>query len=196
MLVKNGLKCSSCHAGRKGLCSNHAPLSVPPSPTCPPSASLSDPLSDSSPSLSSPILDIAAFVRPYRFVQKIPQGSRCLAANKLASIIEDVYVKNSLKSWTCLLQFPVHCLRLPESVESVDQKLTVAVNGQVRAEKAPAIPSPSPQSCPYSDYSTPLSSDRLASKVSQKLEVGDFRGAVRLTSSSDSFAEPNDSTLE
>ena len=47
----------------------------------------------------------------------------------------DVCVKNSLESWVRLLKFPVHCLRLPESVDSVDQKLTVALNAQIQEER-------------------------------------------------------------
>lgn len=35
----------------------------------------------------------------------------------------------------------------------------------------------------------------LAARISSKLEEDDFRGAVRLASSEDSIAEPNDETL-
>ena len=40
----------------------------------------------------------------------------------------------------------------------------------------------------------PHSIDYLATKVSAKLEEGDFKGAVRLACSEDTFAEPSDAT--
>ena len=121
-------------------------------------------------------------------------SSSCLKLNHIHNSFSLVH-HHSFVSQVCLLKFPAHCLCLPESANTVAQKLTVALNGQIRAEKVPAIPVPSLQSRSHSNQPTPLSSDRLASKVSQKLEVNDFRGAVCLTSSSDLFAEPNNSTL-
>ena len=68
--------------------------------------------------------------------------------------------------------------------------------GQIRTERVSVVTLPPRQTCSKSNQSKSVSSERLAQKVSQKMEVGDFRGAVRLVGSSETFADSNDSTME
>ncbi len=101
-------------------------------------------------------------------------------------------------AWIRLLNFPRQCFRVPGS-GGRRWNLARLVNQQVAEENdptPPVTPDPSvthPQLCASKSQSDPLHS--LATRVSAKLEEGDFRGAVRLACSEDAVTEHNDATI-
>ena len=126
-----------------------------------------------------------------RVVKRLPHASQDPATRKLASILEEVTMVNSAHSWLRLLRFPRHCLRTPRR-GGLCWSLAKCINQQLAEE---SDPSPLPAHQPllsrrpgqgHSAFQEPL--QFLASRVSEKLEEGDFRGAVRLACSEDSVA--------
>ena len=91
-----------------------------------------------------------------------------------------------------LLNFPRRCLRVPKR-GGRRWNLARQVNLQLSEECDPPVSSSNRKLATKSGHVDPLSS--LASRVSTKLEEGDFRGAVRLACSEDSVAEVNDATI-
>ena len=114
-----------------------------------------------------------------KLISRLPKGSRELGGRKLAGILESVVVANDHASWICLLSFGSRCLRAPRRGEK-RRSLASAVNAQLNEEvdaeltASAAIKSQRKGNSKY-----------LASKVSSKLEEGDFKGAVRLACSED-----------
>ena len=102
-----------------------------------------------------------------------------------------------MSAWTRLLNFPRQCFRVPGR-GGRRWNLARLVNQQVAEENDPTLVTPDPSVAhPYchasKSQSDPLHS--LATRVSTKLEEGDFRGAVRLACSEDAVAEHNDATI-
>ena len=131
-----------------------------------------------------------------KIIKRIPRASRGLAGAKLASILERVVRDNDHASWDHLLRFGSRCLRVPAR-GGHRRSLVAAINRQLGDEQEEVCPSAPLVSSrarrarrPPQD---PLKS--LASRVSMKLEEGDFRGAIRLACSEDTIAESNDTTF-
>ena len=126
-----------------------------------------------------------------RILKRIPRSSRGHAASKLATILENLVVSNDTTTWIRLLNFPRRCLRVPTRGGS-RWSLARQVNHQVSVESDPPVP-PSNNRPSKKKHSNPA--HLIASKVSEKLEEGDFRGAVRLACSEDSVAEDSEGTI-
>ena len=126
-----------------------------------------------------------------RILKRIPHASQHLAASKLASILVDVSQKNDSESWGHRFNFSSRCLAVHKS-GGHRRSLASAINVQLREESDP-LPS---QFCQSSKYHFPRdSASNLAKQVSSKLEEGDVRVAVRISSSEDTLAELNEETL-
>ena len=101
---------------------------------------------------------------------------------------------NDHASWDRILRFGRRCLRVPSSIRS-NVSLTAAINDQVDREQDP--PASLDQGFPGCKVSRPHDFIKgLASRVSAKLEEGDFRGAVRLGCFEDSLADVDPATLK
>ena len=130
-----------------------------------------------------------------RILKRIPRASRHLAATKLASILDDVTEKNDFPSWDRLFVFSSRCFAASKR-GGQRRSLAAAVNKQLRNELASA-----PQGQPLhrnpgsKSRSSPDALTSLAKRVSSKLEDGDYKGAVRLACSEDSFATIDADTL-
>ena len=133
-----------------------------------------------------------------RVLKRLPRASRDPAARKLASILEEVTTVNSAHSWLRLLRFPRRCLRTPRR-GGLRWSLAKCINQQLAEE---SDPSPLPAHQPplsrrpgqgHSASQEPL--QFLTSRVSEKLEEGDFRGAVRLACSEDSVAREGEASI-
>ena len=123
-----------------------------------------------------------------KILKRIPKGSRNRATSKLTAILRDISGDNSAVAWERLFLFPRRCLSCPkrngrrwnlanlvnQAIDEEKEEKTIHAYGQKRTD--------------------PLKS--LAARVSSKLEEGDFRGAVRLASSSTSIAPENSHTLQ
>ena len=132
-----------------------------------------------------------------RLLRRQPLASRDLTASKLSTVLEEVNRSNNVSAWTRLLNFPQWCFRV---LGRGGRRWNLArlVNQQVAEENDPTLVTPDPSVAhPYrhasKSHSDPLHS--LATRVSTKLEEGDFRGAVCLACSEDAVAEHNDASV-
>ena len=126
-------------------------------------------------------------------LKRIPRASRDLSARKLASILDLVTTDNTVASWDRLFHFASRCLRVPKR-GGHRRSLASHVNQMIREEVDPEVPQQISVKQRRRTARDPL--ETLAIRVASKLEEGDFKGAVRLASSEDSVAEPNDRTLQ
>ena len=126
-------------------------------------------------------------------LKRISRASRGLAARKLATILDLVSTDNSAASWDRLFQFAPRCLRVPKR-GGHHRSLASHVNQMIREEADPESPQQSSVKQCRRQPRDPL--ETLSVRVASKLEEGDFKWAVRLASSEDSIAEPNDRTLQ
>ena len=122
-----------------------------------------------------------------RVLKRLPKASRLACAQKFAAILDSVVALNDKSSWDRLLRFPARCLRQPRR-GGKKRSLASVVIKQLNEEC----------DLPCSDQiktTVPKTSSQFATKISEKLEEGDFRGAVRLASSDDMLAPMNEETF-
>ena len=133
-----------------------------------------------------------------KILKRIPRAPRELSGKKLPVILEAIVRNNDCASWDRLLRFGARCLRHPRPVRGGRRcwSLATGVNSQLQEEADPPAASP-PTGSPSggSQSSPPNPIEFLASRVSLKLEEGDFRGAVRLACSEDTLADSNEATF-
>ena len=100
---------------------------------------------------------------------------------------------NDHASWDRLLRFSSRCFRVPAR-GGHRRSLATAINRQLSDEvDYPTTPSRSSLKKFYRPPQDPFKS--LASRVSLKLEEGDFKGAVRLACSEDTIADMSEATF-
>ena len=121
-----------------------------------------------------------------KILKRIPHASREQAAAKLAKILDVIVSKDGHDdhdSWDRLLEFSARCFHVPAR-RAKRCSLACMVNGQLREEVDPPVLRQTARSNCQSTKSfakDPMA--YLASRVSSKLEQGDFKGAVRLACS-------------
>ena len=120
-------------------------------------------------------------------IKRIPRGSRIAVAQKLSIILKNVSQENNVDAWERLFFFARCCLRCPER-GGRRKNLAKAVNEAVESERVANTGS--------HRLRAPNQMKSRAAQVSCKLEEGDFRGAVRLACSSDSFAPVDNHSLQ
>ena len=59
---------------------------------------------------------------PCKVLKRVPCASRMLAANKLASILDNIVERNDDASWDWLFKFCSRCLRVPKRGDSITSK--------------------------------------------------------------------------
>ena len=131
-------------------------------------------------------------INPGRFtgkvVKRIPRASRHQAALKLTDILDDLNASNSSESWERLFLFPRRCLQAPKKGgHRRSRNLATEINQALVNEMDPGHTPPT--------RVRGTNAGNLAARVSSKLEDGDFRGAVRIASSQDTFCVPDDRSL-
>ena len=124
-----------------------------------------------------------------KILKRIPRGSRHCVATKLAVILNEICASGEVEAWDRLFRFPPRCLQAPRT-GGHRQSLASQVNKLVELEADPVVASIRPLSKPSSQ-----NLDTLATRVTTKLEEGDFKGAVRLACSEDSFADLSNDTI-
>ena len=142
----------------------------------------------SQPSRSSPVHHRAALFDhrlSVRVLKRIPRASRHLVATKLAHILDDIVAWNTEETWSHLFKFSSRCLAQPKR-GGQQCSLASAVNRQLQEETNPPMPPRGTSRQPHGD---PLKN--LRSRVSFKLEGGDFKGAVHVACSENSMADIN-----
>ena len=100
---------------------------------------------------------------------------------------------NSVDSWNRLFLFAPRCLRQPrrgKQTESLARLVKIQLQEDLSTTTAPMPPTRRREQT----KKRPDPMQLLARKISIKIEEGDFRGAIRLTSSDDILADFNDDT--
>ena len=98
-------------------------------------------------------------------------------------------MSGEVEAWDRLFRFPPRRLQAPRRGDH-RRSLASQVNKLVELEADPVVASIRPLSKPSSQ-----NLDTLATRVTTKLEEGDFKGAVRLACSEDSIADLSNDTI-
>jgi hypothetical protein len=109
-------------------------------------------------------------------------------AQKLTSILNAINSRNDEDAWECLFPFP-RCLGAPKR-GGHGRNLAVVINQTLLSEENLRTPPVTPRAPKHGGF------NNLATQVSAKLEEGNFKGAVRLASSSGSICIPDERSLE
>ena len=113
---------------------------------------------------------------------------------KLATILEAVSRDNDHAAWDRLLRFCSRCFRSPPR-GGHRRSLAMAINRQL-SEETNCSTTPPTSTCSKQTRGPPQDPLKtLASRVSSKLEEGDFKGAVKLACSEDTIADMSIATL-
>ena len=203
---KSGLLGTNCYPSRNGRCQNvSSPLTHDQQPQEQPRTSeqlqdqqpqeqqrVSEQLQDG-PGPFQPRSDSNFFPVPRTTILKrIPKASREQCGRKLATILNAIVSKNDRPAWERLFRFSLRCLRALRKA-SKHRSLASAVNRQLSEEMdAPFI---AKQRSLTGRPSRRNPAEVLASRVSAKLEEGDFKGAIRLVCSEDTIADKSAATF-
>ena len=155
------------------------------------------PLCSQPPIMPSASLSVSLLPR-VRLLRRLPLASRDLAASKLSTVLEEVNQSNNVSAWTRLLKFPRRCCWVPGR-GGQRWNLARLVDQQVAEENNLTLVTPDPSVAHPHRHASKSQSDPLHSlvtRVTTKLEEGDFRGTAHLACSEDAVAEHNDTTVE
>lgn len=140
--------------------------------------------------------------RRFRLLKRIPKASRIQAADKLSSLLSVVTANSDdVNSWIQLLMFTKCCLKVPDNrggKKLFDTSLATKVNKNIAAfPSSISIEVQSSDSYRQNQKSSHKVDPQqfLARRVSEKIEDGDVRGAIRLAASDDHLAPVNSTTL-
>ncbi|KAJ8732159.1 hypothetical protein PYW08_014889 [Mythimna loreyi] len=133
----------------------------------------------------SPLDGLAACKANIPVLRHIPKGARNQAAGKLCDIIDSCVTNNGVDEWSALLSFAYTALRVP--AKELPGNMTSKVKSNIMS---------SVNSHDDELYVSRRSGSRSIKKIIEtKVFEGDFRGAVRLLMSDDSFAPGDADTL-
>ncbi len=131
-----------------------------------------------------------------RVLKRLPKASRSLAAGKLATLLARIVASpDELMAWSDLMRFSFTCFAIPggRGGKRHLSSLTSKVNRALRAY--PLVIERTTPSVNRTDKTRPSTKDNLAARISEKLEEGDIRGAIRLAASDDTMAPHDERTL-
>jgi len=151
-------------------------------------------LSDDTPEL----IDVLRSER-CRLLKRIPKASRSLAADKLSTLLERIVADpDDIQRWNDLQRFSNACFAVQggrggkRHVSSLATKVNKALDMYTSAHQPMT-------SLRHSDKKRSRRADaeaNIAARVTEKLEDGDVRGAIRLASSDDTMAPHDQHTLD
>lgn len=118
-----------------------------------------------------------------KIIKRIPKALRSLIADHLSKAIKKCISENNVQAWQQLFLFTYKCLRKPNQEKGIS--LVSQMKNNVWKNEIPTF-----------DENRKFKSAPLEKRVEQKLADHDIRGAVKLISSSDSFALFTPETFE
>ena len=130
-----------------------------------------------------------------RLLKRIPKASRALAADKLATVLARIIAKSDdTTAWSDLLRFSYACFAVPggRAGKRHHQCLTAKVNNSLNAYPNISQRSQSNRQPSRRRFGNAYN---IAARISEKLEDGNVRGAIRLAASDDAMAPHDDKTL-
>ena len=135
-----------------------------------------------------------------RLLKRIPKASRTLAAEKLAAVLSRIVANpDDVSAWSDLLYFSFACFAVPggrggkNHQSSLTSKFNSALNAYPNRQE---LASRSSQSKSKISKRKTTTAENIASRISEKLEEGDVRGAIRIAASDDTLARPDEKTLD
>ena len=149
---------------------------------------------------SGSFLDILSKLKSGKILKRIPRGSHSQANDIFHACLSRVNENpDNVEAWFELLSFTRCCLLVPGDRGGKKHAASLATKVNHQLETFPSIIS-SPKSQPalktHSRIKQKSEVDKLRSKVSEKIEEGDVKGAIRLTASDDTLAPFSPTTFE
>lgn len=118
-------------------------------------------------------------------LKRIPKGARFAAAKTYTQLIRNCIAKNDLHSWLNLFTFAFKAFHIPASKKKGEkQSLVAIVKENISSLQVPI------------DQRSNLKTADFYKRVESKVADFDIKGAVKLLSSSESFAPTNVNTLQ
>lgn len=130
---------------------------------------------------------IATLKKSTPVLRHIPKGARNQAAGRLCEIVDKCVDCNEVEDWYALLTFAFSALRVPS------KELPGNMTAKVKANIAASDPCHLGNDCGCESQKRGPRSSR--SVIESKVFDGDLRGAIRLLTSNDSFAQLSPDTL-
>jgi hypothetical protein len=142
-----------------------------------------------------------------RLLKRIPKASRIVAAEKLAQLLTVIVANpDNMQAWIDLFLFPSSCLKVPggRGGRKHQKNLAGKINEVIRSFPVRPAAANHIQQCDNrvaAEHKTRNKSkrseqERMAARVSELLEDGDVRGAVRLAASEETMAPYNQYTVD
>lgn len=129
-----------------------------------------------------------------KVLKYIPKASRVNLATALEKTVSDILKSPmNIQLWKRLLLFTYHCLKAPARSNTQKNK---SLANHVNAQIAAFINNEDLDSVPVQDTATPRQRPKkmpdISKRISEKMDAGDIKGAVRIASCNDTLAAPND----
>ena len=130
-----------------------------------------------------------------KVIGRIPKAARSVVADSLSTLLNEALSNPTEASWWKFLSFAFVALRAPGSAGGERRRKTLAshIKQQVAEMNSARADSPSTQRNDAASGSAAQTS--LARRIHAKCADGDIRAALRLLTSSDSFAEPSNDVI-
>ena len=137
-----------------------------------------------------------------KVLKHVPKAARTSFAQALTTLIKDV-IRNptNINSWLRELLFAHHCLKAPARSNSrKKQSLASLVNKQMAAflefDINDLMTQVMSEEQKFSTRKNTSTTSNIAKFISEKLDMGDVKGAVSIASSADFFATPDETNLK
>ena len=146
--------------------------------------------------LEEDILSTPYVPNSVRIISRIPKGARFEASKALTTIISRINKENTATNWSGLLYFASNCLAVPSKSKKRSPTLATLVKKNLEVfckDYTNKVTSPSPQAsenATKSNNTSTNSDERLGKIASNKIALGDIRGAIRILSS-ENYVLPN-----
>ena len=201
---KSSLACGLCHRPSHLSCVGITRAQARALPLWHCSDCLQGPLAFDPPAqpAGTPPADIASALHKLRshtrVLARIPKGVRLLVADELAKRIRAALSEATPLAWWNLLSLAPTLLHAPDrsAPGTRPQSLSSSIRERLSATSTRTIPSVPPSHASRPSPPVSLSGDEaLARRIRAKCADGDIRSALRLLSSSDSFASPTEDVI-
>ena len=209
--ARNNIACFSCYPGRHGRCQNVSSslmvssnnASSPPNEDLPGGSDTHAPETSTSQDACSQMASVVQKLRQCRssIIAHIPKGSRYQFAKALANTIDAVISRKDAASWIRFVIFPLFCLRSPpHNGKKHTVSLATIINRRISSFESNQDIRELLSSLETASHSSRRKKSnhadhQLRKSVSNKINDGDVRGAVRLITSEDALAPYTSSVL-
>ena len=129
-----------------------------------------------------------------RLIKRIPKASRTSTADKLSTILDRI-ITDPDDPALCLLRFSHACLAVPGGRGGKRHLSSLAAKVNKALDAYLSTTYDLPQQTQQFKLQRKSTTNNMTARISEKLEDGDVRGAIRLASSDDTIAPHDEGTL-